>query len=431
MASSSEVVSSPRAAFQYRDFRLLQLVRLFSIVAFEMQSVALGWQVYAITHRALDLGYVGLAQFLPGMVLFLIAGHASDRFDRRAIMLLCNGSYAVCSLLFLLHARSGHATVGPIYLVLVLLGVVRAFSGPASQSIMPQLVPPQHFENAVAWNSALFQAATILGPSIGGLIYGMSGKAQTVYACSAAMYLASTTCVALMHIRTGRMEKRATSVQTLLAGFHYVWEHKIILGSISLDLFAVLLGGAVALLPVYAQQILHIGPRGLGMLRSAPAVGSALIGVVLAHRPLKRRAGRVMFFCVAIFGAATIVFGLSRSVALSLIALFVIGASDMVSIFVRSTLVQIATPPAMRGRVSSVNLLFVGASNQLGEFESGITAHWFGTVESVVLGGIGTLVVVVLWAWMFPQLRQVEQLTQTEPVTPDRANPESELSPAN
>ncbi len=431
MADSPEVGTSPRIAFQYRDFRLLQLARLFSIIAFEMQSVALGWQVYAITHRAIDLGYVGLAQFLPGVALFLIAGHAADRFDRRGILLLCNASYSICSLLFLLHARTGQATVGPIYVVLVLLGIVRAFSGPAGQSIMPQIVPAEHFENAVAWNSALFQTATILGPSIGGLIYGFSGKAQTVYACSAIMYLAATTAVAMMHIRTGRMEKRAASLQTILAGFHYVWEHKIILGSISLDLFAVLLGGAVALLPIYAQQILHVGPRGLGMLRSAPAVGSALIGVALAHRPLKRRAGLVMFFCVAIFGAATIVFGLSRSMALSLIALFVVGASDMVSIFVRSTLVQVATPPAMRGRVSAVNMLFVGASNQLGEFESGITAHWFGTVESVVLGGIGTLVVVVLWAWMFPQLRKVEQLTQLTPAAPDRANPESELSPAN
>jgi MFS family permease len=396
-----------------------------------MQSVALGWQIYQITHRPLDLGYVGLAQFLPGVLLFLIAGHAADRFDRRRILLVCNACYSGCSILFLLHAHRGQARVLPIYAVLVALGVVRAFSGPASQSLVPQLVPAQHFPNAVAWNSAIFQVATILGPAVGGLIYGWSGKAQTVYACSAVMYMAATLAVALMHVRTGRMEKKDTSLETLFAGFRYVRNHRLILGSISLDLFAVLLGGAVALLPVYAREILRVGPWGLGVLRSAPAVGAGLTGILLAHRPLRRKAGLTMFYCVALFGAATIVFGISRSMLLSLAALFVVGASDMVSIFVRSTLVQIATPPEMRGRVSAVNLLFVGASNQLGEFESGITAHWFGTVPSVIYGGIGTLVVVALWAWKFPELRQVEQLTMREAVAPDRAKPKSELSPAN
>jgi MFS family permease len=427
---SSEVVTSPRAAFRNRDFRLYQFVRLFSIVAFEMQSVAVGWQIYQITHRALDLGYVGLAQFLPGVLLFLIAGHTADRFDRRRVLLVCNSAYAGCSVLLLLNAHIARHGVATIYVIIVVLGVVRAFSGPASQSLMPQLVPAEHFPNAVAWNSAIFQAATILGPAIGGVIYGWSGKAQTVYASSTVMYLGAATAVALMKVRTGRMEHRAASIETLFAGFRYVWEHREILGSISLDLFAVLFGGAVALLPIYAREILHIGPWGLGMLRSTPAIGSGIMGVWLAYRPLRRKAGIIMFYCVALFGVATIVFGTSRSVLLSLLALFVIGAADMVSIFVRSTLVQVATPPAMRGRVSAVNLLFVGASNQLGEFESGITAHWFGTVPSVVYGGIGTLIVVALWAWMFPELRRVERLTITEPVMPDRANPESELSPA-
>jgi len=422
---------SPRVAFQYRDFRLFSFVRLFSIVAFEMQSVALGWQVYSITHRAIDLGYVGLAQFLPGVLLFLVAGHAADRFDRRRILLICNACYGACSILFLLHAHTGRATVGPIYAVLILLGVVRAFSGPASQALLPQMVAPEHFSNAIAWNASIFQTATILGPGVGGLIYGWAGNAQTVYACSAVMYLGATAAVSLMHVVTGRMEKKATSLQTLFAGFHYVWEQRLILGSISLDLFAVLLGGAVALLPIYAQEILHTGPWGLGILRSAPAVGSALMGVWLAYRPLQRRAGRIMFYSVAVFGLATIVFGISRSLMLSLLALFVIGASDMISIFVRSTLVQIATPAEMRGRVSSVNLLFVGASNQLGEFESGITAHWFGTIPSVVIGGLGTVVVVALWSWMFPELREVEKLDMPPlAVLPDRPNPESDAPSA-
>lgn len=427
---SDEVVTSPRAAFRNRDFRLYQFVRLFSIVAFEMQSVAVGWQIYEITHRAIDLGYVGLAQFLPGVLLFLVAGHAADRFDRRHVLLICNSAYAGCSVLLLMNAHIARHGVATIYVIITMLGVVRAFSGPASQSLMPELVPAEHFSNAVAWNSAIFQAATILGPAVGGVIYGWSGKAQTVYASSTVMYLGAATAVALMKVRTGRMEHRATSLDTLFAGFRYVWAKREILGSISLDLFAVLFGGAVALLPIYAHEILHIGPWGLGLLRSTPAIGSGIMGVWLAYRPLRRRAGLTMFYCVALFGVATIVFGVSRNITVSLVALFVIGASDMVSIFVRSTLVQIATPPAMRGRVSAVNVIFVGASNQLGEFESGITAQWFGTVASVIYGGIGTLIVVTLWAWMFPELRRVEQLTMPEPVMPDRANPESELSPA-
>jgi len=426
---SDEVVTSPRAAFRNRDFRLYQFVRLFSIVAFEMQSVAVGWQIYEITHRAIDLGYVGLAQFLPGVLLFLVAGHAADRFDRRMVLLICNTAYAGCSVLLLLNAHLARHGVATIYVIITMLGVVRAFSGPASQSLMPQLVPAEHFPNAVAWNSAIFQAATILGPAVGGVVYGWSGKAQTVYASSTVMYLGAATAVALMKVRTGRMEHRAASLDTLFAGFRYVWAKREILGSISLDLFAVLFGGAVALLPIYAHEILQIGPWGLGLLRSTPAIGSGIMGVWLAYRPL-RRAGVTMFYCVALFGVATIIFGISRNVTLSLLALFVIGGADMVSIFVRSTLVQIATPPEMRGRVSAVNLLFVGASNQLGEFESGITAQWFGTVASVIYGGIGTLVVVALWAWMFPELRRVEQLTMPQPVMPDRANPESELSPA-
>ena len=383
-----------------------------------MQSVAVGWQVFEITHRPVDLGYVGLVQFLPGVLLSIPAGHTADRFDRRRVLITCYVCYAICSILLFLQARIHAASVLPIFAVLLLIGITRAFSGPASQSLVPQLVPEEHFGNAVAWGASIFQIATVLGPALGGLIYGWAHGAHSVYGTAAALYAAGFIFLLMMHVRTGRMEKRDVSVETLLAGFLYVWQEKMILGSISLDLFAVLLGGAVALLPVYAQDILHIGPRGLGVLRSMPAAGAAVMAVLLAYRPLRRRSGAVMFIAVSIFGVATIMFGLSHSVAVSLVALFVVGASDMISVVVRSTLVQIATPPAMRGRVSAVNLLFIGASNELGQFESGITAQWMGAVPAVVFGGVGTLVVVALWARLFPQLRKMDRLIPVKEISP-------------
>ena len=375
-----------------------------------MQSFAVGWQVFEITHRPIDLGYVGLFQFLPGVLLSIPAGHTADRFDRRGVLLTCYVSYALCSVLLFLQARGGTSSVLPIFAVMLLIGITRAFSGPASQSLVPQLVSQEHFGNAVAWGASVFQVSTVLGPALGGLIYGWAHGAHSVYATAASMYAASFLFVLMMHVRTGRMEEKDISIETLLAGVRYVWQKKIILGSISLDLFAVLLGGAVALLPVYAQDILYIGPRGLGVLRSMPAAGAAIMAVLLAYRPLRRRSGMVMFMAIAIFGVATIVFGFSRSIAISLVALFVVGASDMISVVVRSTLVQIATPAAMRGRVSAVNLVFIGASNELGQFESGITAQWLGAVPAVVFGGIGTLLVVGMWARMFPQLRNMDRL---------------------
>ena len=375
-----------------------------------MQSVAVGWQVFQITHRPLDLGYVGLVQFLPGVLLSIPAGHAADRFDRRQVLLTCYVSYGLCSVLLFMQAKSGASSVLPIFAALLLLGITRAFSGPASQALVPQLVPTEHFGNAVAWGASIFQIATVLGPALGGAVYGWAHGAHSVYAASACMYCAAFSFILMMHVRTGRMEKRSVSMETLLAGFRYVWQEKVILGSISLDLFAVLLGGAVALLPLYAQDILHVGPRGLGLLRSMPAAGAALMAVWLAYRPLRKRSGIAMFTAVSIFGVATIIFGLSRSVWISLLLLFVMGASDMISVVIRNTLVQIATPPAMRGRVSAVNLLFIGASNELGQFESGITAQWMGAVPAVVIGGIGTLIVVGLWSWLFPQLRTMDRL---------------------
>jgi MFS family permease len=379
-----------------------------------MQSVAVGWQVYDITKRPLDLGLVGLAQFLPGIVLFLVGGHAADRFQRKKIILVCNSGFALCSALLFTFTSLGMKSVHPIYAVLTLIGVLRAFNGPASQAFLPLLVPEEHFPNAVAWGSTFFQAATIFGPTIGGLLYGWAGTARVVYGVAVISVLAAILLFASVKVRTAQRPRGNASVETVLDGFRFLWKTKLVLGAISLDLFAVLLGGAVALLPVYAREILKTGPWGLGIMRSAPGVGAILMAVAVAHWPMKKNAGTTMLWCVAGFGMFTIVFGLSRNLYLSLAALFLAGASDMVSVIVRGTMVQLATPDEMRGRVSAVNMMFIGASNEFGQFESGITAQWFGTVPAVVLGGVGTLAVVALWSWLFPELRRVKALVPSE-----------------
>src|SRR5271154_5101952 len=405
-----------RIAFTHPNFVLFQVARFLIVAAVEMQAVAVGWQVYDISKRALDLGLVGLAQFLPGILLFLVSGHASDRFNRRKVLGACYAGYAICSgLLLVLAMRSTHAVL-PIYVVLVLLGVVRSFNGTASRSILPQLVPEEHFANAVAWNATTFQAATILGPSLGGILYAAFRGPSAVYA--AAMVTAIGALVSTFRIRTRPHARRRepTTMKTVFAGLHFIWREKLILGAISLDLFAVLLGGAVALLPVYAREILHTGPWGLGLLRTAPGVGAAVMAVALAHRPLRGRAGPTLLWSVAGFGICTICFGISTNLALSLLALIFLGASDMVSVIIRATLVQLRTPDEMRGRVTAVDMVFIGTSNELGQFESGLTAQWFGTVPAVLLGGVGTLVVIALWAWRFPDLRRAGELTAMKSV---------------
>ncbi len=401
---------SPLAAFSSRDFRYYAAARFIATIASQAQSVAVGFQVYALTHRALDLGYVGLAQFLPVVSLSLVTGHAADRFDRRSLLLLCELAFAACAVIFFLLARAEHPSLLAIYANLVLFGTARAFAGPAASSLMPSLVPKAHFANAASWQSTLWQLAAIGGPSLGGLLYGLYGSAGPVYAFTAVGFGCAVILASAIRTRTGRLDRRPPTLATALAGLRYVWAKKILLGSISLDFFAVFLGGAVAMLPVYATDVLHVGPTGLGVLRSAPAVGAGLTAVWLAFRPLGRRAGAKMLVCVGLFGAATVVFGLSRSFGLSLAALAVMGASDMVSVVVRMTLEQAATPHEMRGRVSAVNMVFVGASNELGEFESGTAAALLGTVPSVVLGGVGTIVVVLLWSWLFPEVRRVDRL---------------------
>jgi MFS family permease len=405
------------AAFAYRDFTVYEFALFLIEVALEMMSVAVGWQVYEMTKRPLDLGLVGLAQFLPGIFLFLVSGHAADRFDRRRLLMACYSGFAVCAALLLEIAwrgsHSAHASIYAIYGVLVLLGTVRSFAGPATRVLLPQLVPEEYFPSAVAWNASVFQGATILGPMAGGLIYTVSHGPSAVYFTAMLMALAALLSTLWMKLRTKALAHEAASLTTVLAGFRYVWRKKLLLGLISLDMFAVLLGGAVALLPVYAREILRTGPWGLGLLRSAPGVGAVVMAIVLAHRPLQRRAGPTMLWCVAGFGVCTIVFGISRSLVLSLIALVLIGATDMVSIVIRGTLIQLGTPDEMRGRVNAVDMLFIGVSNELGQFESGLTAQWFGTVPAVVLGGIGTLIVIAIWAWKFPELRNADRLTDS------------------
>src|SRR5437764_9774890 len=399
-----------RAAFTHPGFVLFQVARFLIVSAVEMQAVAVGWQVYEITKRPLDLGYVGLAQFLPGILLFPISGHASDRFERSKVLSVCYAGYAVCFALLLWLTERGVPSMRAIYVVLVLIGIVRSFNATASRSILPQLVPQKHFPNAVAWNASIFQAATILGPSFGGIVYAAFHGPSAVYLIAMITGIGATISSFRIKPEVKARPREPMTMKTVFAGLHYIWNKKLILGAISLDLFAVLLGGAVALLPVYAREILHTGPWGLGLLRSAPGVGAGIMAILLAHRPLRRRMGAIMLWCVAGFGVFTIVFGISRSLTLSMIALLLTGATDMVSVVIRALLVQLATPDEMRGRVNAVDMLFIGASNELGEFESGLTAHWFGTVPAVVLGGVGTLVVIALWAWLFPELRRADKI---------------------
>jgi MFS family permease len=396
------------SVFRNRDFRAFLAARALTSLSSLMLTVAVGWHVYDLTGSAFALGMVGLAQFLPALLLSLPGGLAADRFERRTILL--GGAFleVVVALLLLAISLAHGARASWIFPVIALIGVGQAFLGPASQSLVPFLVSREEFPRAVAWNSSTFQVATIAGPAIGGLLYAFGPAC--VYAVSAGCYACAAFLISRIHVRLRVAAAAKPGLDGLLSGLRFVFSRPPILGAISLDLFAVLFGGATALLPIYARDILHTGPWGLGLLRSAPAVGAAVVAFVLAHRPLARRAGARMFLCVALFGVMTVVFGLSRSFFLSLAALALLGAADMVSVVVRQTLVQINTPDENRGRVSAVNSIFIGASNQLGEFESGVTAAWLGAVPAAVLGGVGTLVVVAVWALLFPSLRRADRL---------------------
>ena len=409
-------INSP-ALYRDRDFRFFISSRFLSTVAMQVQSVAIGWQIYDIERTPLSLGLVGLCEFIPMFLLTLPAGETADRFDQRRVLAFAQALLGICSGLFLLFSLLYPRDALPFYGVLVLFGAARGFSGPSSQSLLAFLVPPERLAKSIALSSSAFTVAVIAGPALGGFLYALGPIAT--YSIS---FLGFMSAAALTTTFGGRRFDRSTvagvsRLERVIEGIRFVRDRPIVLGAISLDLFAVLLGGAVALLPIFARDILHVGPAGLGILRSAPAVGAALTAFTLSRWPIERRSGSRMFAAVAIFGVATIVFGLSHNFYLSLAALFVTGASDMVSVNVRQSLINFATPDPMRGRVGAVSMLFIGASNELGEFESGITASWFGTIPAVILGGIGTLGVVAVWMWLFPPLRTVDRLTDVEPTS--------------
>jgi len=396
------------AAFRHRAFTLYFLARFLSSFGLQIISVSVGWQIYDLTRDPFDLGLVGLIQFLPALVLILFTGAAADRYGRRTIMLISEIVLGLCAAAFVYFAWRGLTSPLPIFGVLLVIGIARAFFAPASQSLAPNLVPAHDLPNAIAWNSTSWQSATIVGPVAGGLLYGLG---TIVPYLTALVFLGlAIVALALVPPPLQRSRGQAQSWQTLVAGFSYVRNQKIVLGAISLDMFAVLLGGAIALMPVFARDVLELGPWGLGFLRASPGIGAIGMAIYLASRPIRRHAGRTMFIAVGVFGAATIVFGMSKSLPLTMAALIVMGASDMISIYVRQSLVQLWTPDELRGRVNAVNMVFLGASNELGEFRAGAMASFIGPVAAVVIGGAGTLAVALAWSFGFPQLRQIQTL---------------------
>lgn len=391
-----------------RAFALYLCARTCTFLASQMFGVAVGWQIYALTGSAMYLGFVGLVRFLPMFCLTLVVGYAADRFDRRLIARISQTIESLATGVLALLSFQGLQHEASILILVAFVGAARAFEGPALHALLPNLVPIKIFPKAAALSSSAIQTATIVGPAVGGFLY-VTG-ATTVYIATCLLFFAASLFLAGIRMEITPVKQKPVTVQTLLAGINFIRSRKEILGAISLDLFAVLLGGATALLPIYARDILMVGPWGLGLLRSAPAVGALIVSTVLARRPILDQVGRRMFFAVLVFGVATIAFALSKLFLLSLAALFIMGASDVVSVVIRQSLVQIRTPDDMRGRVSAVNSMFIGTSNQLGEFESGVTAALFGTMPAAVLGGVGTILVGLLWMRLFPELRDIRKL---------------------
>lgn len=411
----------PDSVFRDPAFRHFWFARLCTTIGYQIFTVAVGWQMYDLTRDPFMLGMVGLVQFLPSIVLLLMSGHVADRFDRRIIVRTCQMLEAVIAASMAVASFSGWVTSEHIFLFVALIGGCRAFETPTLQALLPSVVTPRQLPRAVALASSAAQTAIIIGPALGGFAY-VAG-AGVVYTISAVLFAIAAMLVFTLKLRQAAQRLTApVSIKTLFAGFAYIRSHQVLLGAVSLDLFAVLLGGATALLPIYARDILHTGPWGLGLLRSSPAIGALVTALWLARHPLNRRVGRVMFGAVAIFGVATMVFGVSTWLPLSMGALVVLGASDMISVVVRQTLVQLDTPDDMRGRVGAVNSVFIGASNQLGEFESGVTAALLGPVGAVLLGGAGTVLVVGAWMKLFPALTHRDRLHDhpTDPVATEK-----------
>lgn len=403
--------TDPAAKFtllRRRPFLLFMGARVAATIAYQMAAVAVGWQVYDLTHSALNLGLVGLVQFIPSLLLALYVGHVADRHDRRRIVSMAQLAQAatMCGLVIatMLHLMNRET----IFLLVFVLGIGRAFEYSTIQTLVPSLVEPEVLPQAMATASSARQTATIIGPMLGGFLY-IAGPAA-VYATSCLLLLCSAVIISLIQVQRAAVSREPATLRTLFAGIAFIRSRPVVLGAISLDLFAVLFGGATALLPIYARDILAVGPQGLGLLRAGPAIGALGAALYLARNPLRRHVGRIMFASVAWFGLMTVVFALSRSLMLSFLALILLGWADMISVVIRSSLVQLDTPDGMRGRVTAVNAVFIGTSNELGEFESGLTAAWFGVVPAALLGGVGTLVVVLLWMRLFPQLLKRERL---------------------
>jgi MFS family permease len=409
---AADIIAAPPASakilLRHQPFICFALGRAFSTLAYQMGAVAVGWQVYALTHSAFDLGLIGLWQFLPMALLTFAAGHAADRYERKQVLQWCQGVEALTAAMLAWGTLAHWLTVDEIFAAGAVFGAARAFGSPASAAMLPGVVPEGLLQKGTALSSGVFQCSTIIGPAIGGFAYAIAPEAP--YIVMAVLWLIASTLNGAIRMDRPVAPKEPPSLSSLFAGVAFVRANPAILGTISLDLFAVLLGGATALLPIYARDILHSGPWGLGILRGAPAVGALMMTVWLTRHTLTRRVGMRMFQAVIVFGLATIVFGLSRWFLLSVFALFLMGAADTVSVVIRLSLVQLATPDAMRGRVSAVNFLFINASNQLGEVESGFSAALLGAVPAVVLGGIGSVVVALLWMKLFPTLRKVERL---------------------
>lgn len=400
--------SAPQLLRHHRPFLAFWLARVFTASGFQMLTVAIGWHLYQLTGNVLDLGLVGLVEFAPRVLFMLHTGHVADRYDRRKVAALCQSLQGLIALALAVGSATDNVTRELIFALAFLLGATRSFEMPATQALLPNVVPPGLFPRAVAASASATQSATIVAPAVGGFLYAFGSL--WVYGPTVALYAIACVLTLSLQARGQVVQRGRASIESLLAGIRFIRSRPDILGAISLDLFAVLLGGATALLPVFAKDILLTGPLGLGLLRSAPAVGALAMSLWLARFPFERNVGRTMFTAVGVFGVATIAFGLSTSFWFSLAVLVVLGAADMISMVIRSSFVQLETPDEMRGRVTAVNGLFIGASNQLGEFESGLTAHWFGTVPAVVMGGVGTLVVTGLWIKMFPTLAKRDRL---------------------
>lgn len=409
-AASCDVKAESRSALRYRDFNLHMCGRLLGNAGALVLSVGIGWQVYDLTHDPFALGMVGLCQFLPCLLLVLHAGHLADRLDRARLLAATYLLSALCGAAMLFLTLEGNREVWPIYLLSVVLGVVRITGSPTSKALVPALVPAGSFSSAISYSAMAFQIATIGGPALGGIAY-MFGAAAVYQLATLCLLLATLLNIMIRTRNSGG--KRPADRENMLAGLKFIMARPIMLGAISLDLFAVLFGGVVALLPVYARDILHVGPQGLGFLRGAPALGAAFMALALARIPIRRGVGVKLFISVAIFGVATIGFGLSENFYLSFGLLAILGAADMISVYVRTHLTQLQTPDSMRGRVASVSMLFVTASNELGEFESGVTASWFGTVPATIMGGVLTMAVVALCAWRIPALRRIDRFEES------------------